>query len=462
MKKILLLLLFTIASYGQAVFDEGIQITNTESTTATKVNVQEANGKVNTKTINTAFNKNFGLNTGDVVGANTLLNQYSTTPIDWTATAFNSGQVVFYGGKQWIAKTATVAGDVPAVSSKWEEITFEALANKTVTVDQTIIDGSTNAVSGNAVFDGLALKSNIGHTHVASQITDLSKASVGLGNVDNTSDLSKPLSTATINALATKFPTPTGLTTNYLPKWNGSGFGNSSIFDNGTNIGIGTTNPTANLTVKGAYSVGSSIPTNWALLSAGRMGVAKNNKGLYIDIYNDYAEVSTYDWSLGQAYPMVFQGNGGNSMFGTNVDNGVDKVQVNGTISASPATTANQVVVKSQLDAVVARPYKVYTANLFCSGGGSATLIQIVGENTLGVPNATITTVSQGTYDLTFPSSIAISTQKIFLFAQKSGNQNIGIMQQSLTKIRVTLDINYGSTTSLNSTSHTIEIRVYN
>ena len=116
--------------------------------------------KENAFSKNTAFNKNFGLNTGDIVGATTLLNQYSTTPVDWTATAFNSGQVVFYGGKQWIAKMATVAEDVPAVSSKWEEITFEALANKTVIVDQTIIDGSTNAVSGNAVFDGLASKAD--------------------------------------------------------------------------------------------------------------------------------------------------------------------------------------------------------------------------------------------------------------------------------------------------------------
>jgi hypothetical protein len=33
------------------------------------------------------------------------------------------------------------------------------------TVDQTIIDGSTNAVSGNAVFDGLATKAPIVHTH---------------------------------------------------------------------------------------------------------------------------------------------------------------------------------------------------------------------------------------------------------------------------------------------------------
>ncbi len=47
MKKILFLLLFTVASYGQAVFDEGIQVTNNQSTTATKVNVQESDGAIN-------------------------------------------------------------------------------------------------------------------------------------------------------------------------------------------------------------------------------------------------------------------------------------------------------------------------------------------------------------------------------------------------------------------------------
>jgi hypothetical protein len=185
MKRILFLLLLTVSVYGQnpSRFAK-IQITgNTNSGTATKVNVQEANGEVNTQTINTGFNKNIGLGGSDIVGATTLLNQYSTTPVDWTATAFNSGQVVFYGGKQWIAKMATVAGDVPEVSQKWEEITFESLANKTVAVDQTIIDGSTNAVSGNAVFDGLASKANntlggivaaLGYTpeNVANKATD--------------------------------------------------------------------------------------------------------------------------------------------------------------------------------------------------------------------------------------------------------------------------------------------------
>ena len=49
MKKIFFLLLFTIASYGQAVFDEGIQIkNNTTDNSATKVNVQSTDGTINT------------------------------------------------------------------------------------------------------------------------------------------------------------------------------------------------------------------------------------------------------------------------------------------------------------------------------------------------------------------------------------------------------------------------------
>ncbi len=280
------------------------------------------------------------------------------------------------------------------------------------TVDQTIIDGSTNAVSGNAVFDGLA----------------------------------------------TKFPTPTGLTTNYLPKWNGSGFGNSGIFDNGTNIGIGTTNPTANLTVKGAYSVGSSIPTNWALLSAGRMGVADNNKSLYFDIFNGYAEVSTYDWSLWQAYPMVFQANGGNSMFGTNVDNGVDKVQVNGTISAQPATTANQVPTWGQVQAA-ARPYKVYTALLTQTGTNAPTATVL--ENTLG-GTISWSYSNIGVYGASLP--ISISQAKTICFIS-SGVTNVNIFGAGYangSSIQISNRQPNGLYSDSLMTNVNLEIRVYN
>ncbi len=167
MKKILFLLLLTVSVYGQnpSRFAK-IQITgNTNSATATKVNVQEANGEVNTQTINTGFNKNIGLGSTDVVGATTLLNQYVAIPSDWSAQSYVLNSVVFYGGKQWIAKIATVAGDVPAVSPKWEEITFESLANKTISVDAVPTDGSDNAVSSNGVFDALATKAPISSVH---------------------------------------------------------------------------------------------------------------------------------------------------------------------------------------------------------------------------------------------------------------------------------------------------------
>lgn len=39
------------------------------------------------------------------------------------------------------------------------------------------------------------------------------------------------------------------LSLNYLPKWNGSILANGLIFDNGSNVGIGTAAPGANLTV---------------------------------------------------------------------------------------------------------------------------------------------------------------------------------------------------------------------
>lgn len=389
MKRIIFLLLLTVSVYGQnpSRFAK-IQITgNANSGTATKVNVQEANGEVNTQTINTGFNKNIGLGGSDVVGANTLLNQYSTTPIDWTATVFNSGQVVFYGGKQWIAKMATVAGDAPSVSSKWEEITFEALANKTTTVDQTIIDGSTNSVSGNAVFDGLALKSNIGHTHVASQITDLSKASVGLGNVDNTSDLSKPLNTATINALATKAPissvhnpitigTANGLSlstqqlslglassgvTGALSGTDWNTFNNKQdAFSKNTafNKNFGTT---AGTVVEGgtlgsnAYNSTAYLPLSGGTLSGNlnvnsilRVGDSSYNSTI------DQAGIGkiTSEFTSGRSYTKFYghTGNAENYLM-LSID-GLGNSTFTGTVTASPATTANQVVVKSQLDAV--------------------------------------------------------------------------------------------------------------
>lgn len=79
----------------------------------------------------------------------------------------------------------------------------------------------------------------------------LVKADVGLGSVNNTSDLSKPISTATQTALNGKFATPTGLTTNYLPNWNGSGFVNSNLYSEPNFL----TSLASNFTISGSFPI---------------------------------------------------------------------------------------------------------------------------------------------------------------------------------------------------------------
>ena len=457
MKRILFLLLLTVSVYGQnpSRFAK-IQITgNTNSATATKVNVQEANGEVNTQTINTGFNKNIGLGGSDVVGANTLLNQYSTTPIDWTATAFNSGQVVFYGGKQWIAKMATVAGDVPSVSSKWEEITFESLANKTVIVDQTIIDGSTNAVSGNAVFDGLATKAPISSVHNPVTIgtaNGLSLATQQLSLGLASSGITGALSGTDWNTFNGKFNTPTGLTTNYLPKWNGSGFGNSSVFDNGgTDISI-INGLYSEFSIKGNQSLenedGQINFSNQTKRFATISGETESqNNGLFI--------VRTLRaGALIECLRIIGNGNVG---IGTTTI--TDRLTVNGTISASPATTANQVVVKSQLDAVAARPYKVYTALLSQSSTSNPTVVIL--ENTLGT--VTFTRTSIGVYSVNSPGLFTADKTFVIMGAGINANYTNAItLINSSTFYIITKVSSTQSDADSANTKVAFEIRVYN
>jgi hypothetical protein len=90
---------------------------------------------------------------------------------------------------------------------------------------QTITNGvTTNAPSEDAVFDALAgkqatlvsgtnIKTIEGQSLVGSGNIDLAKSDVGLGNVDNTSDANKPVSTATQTALNAKQNTLTLTTT---------------------------------------------------------------------------------------------------------------------------------------------------------------------------------------------------------------------------------------------------------
>ena len=107
-------------------------------------------------------------------------------------------------------------------------------------------------------------------------------------------------------------------TTNYLPKWtSSSALGNSQIFDNGTNVGIGTSSPAAKLHVDDGAGA-----------------------ALYIGLgtYNYYRAFEHIWQSINGTFQRMSISSAGNLLVNTSVDSGFN-LDVNGTARVSDAVT---------------------------------------------------------------------------------------------------------------------------
>ena len=108
-------------------------------------------------------------------------------------------------------------------------------------------------------------------------------------------------------------------TTNYVPKFTaGTTLGNSQIFDDGTEVGIGTTTLGQKLTVAGNISTGNALienvstNVNFGTITAGFLAFLSGSGGERMRITA-----------------------GGNVLINTTTDNGVDKLQVSGSARIS-------------------------------------------------------------------------------------------------------------------------------
>ena len=143
-------------------------------------------------------------------------------------------------------------------------------------------------------------------------------------------------------------------TTNYVPKFTSASIiGNSQIFDDGTNVGIGTASPAAKLHI---YSTTSANQITIDGVGAIKSGINFANGGAtYGQIYFD--NNAPYNLSLLQQYStgsLIMGTNntermrissGGNVLIGTTTDNGVDKLQVSGSMNVSTLATTNNLSV---------------------------------------------------------------------------------------------------------------------
>jgi hypothetical protein len=203
-------------------------------------------------------------------------------------------------------------------STDWNTFNNKQAAGNYVTID------TTQTITGIKVFNDFRLQLAAAGTSQPTVFQNSNSISVGSGGYntlgfnsnsdlffnDGTSNVAVlsfsntttrtytlPNASGTL-ALTSDIPSVSG-TTNYVSKFTGaSTLGNSQIFDNGTNVGIGTTSPTNKLTVRGNLEVqsnGSVVEVNYL-----RIGTHPNgNWGGYVASESFYNSFLDSDLRLG-------------------------------------------------------------------------------------------------------------------------------------------------------------------
>ena len=183
-------------------------------------------------------------------------------------------------------------------------------------------------------------------TSTITQYTDaLARASVSLTTTGTSGASTYNSTTGVLNI--PQYAVALSGTTNYVSKFTSSTtIGNSIIFDNGTNVGIGMTTPTGLLHLNGPLSNSADS----SVITIKQSGTSYNN-GIYIERSGE--RTGYFMYISGSADALTFRRNyagsqsdvlcltrDGNALIGTTTDNG-ERLYVSGAIRATGTITAN-------------------------------------------------------------------------------------------------------------------------
>jgi hypothetical protein len=217
--------------------------------------------------------------------------------------------------------------------------------------------------------------------------------------------------------------------TNYLSKFtsNGSTIGNSQVFDNGTNVGIGTNNPNAQM----SGTVGLSIVNG----SNAALGLSNGTNN-----WLNYLVGTTYRiWNNTSTEVMVFHLNGNIGIGSSASDNGA-RLQVSGTATFSSTVTATSIIRSGGTSSqYLMADGSVSTLSNPVTGTGTTNVLpKFTGTSTIG--NSAITddgaTVNIISRDLTITRgsysgfSFGIDHQSTFAFGSTNGRR-VAIIRDS-------------------------------
>ena len=210
------------------------------------------------------------------------------TLIGINTNAFSAGQLLYLGATGSIIGTAPVA---PLHAVRLGQVLRVQINNGSmyVRIDNgyelgelhDVVDTTTTSSYGDLLVKSGSVWIN------SKQLT----GSYGLtGSLNATSFTGSLLGTASYatQALSASFATSTAAvagTTNYVSKFtSGTTIGNSLIYDNGTNVGIGTTSPAAKVHISGSGAV---------------QRLESNGTFTALDFYNTTAAANSRNWSIG-------------------------------------------------------------------------------------------------------------------------------------------------------------------
>jgi hypothetical protein len=167
-------------------------------------------------------------------------------------TDYAVGDSVDYNGSSYVMHTDAGAGTVPTNTTYWQVLANKGDTGATGATGSAGANGTNGTNGAGVVTGGTAgqVLSKIDGTDYNTQWSTADKTFVGLGNVDNTSDANKPVSTATQTALDGKFTqrTITG-TADQVTVTNGDGVSGNPTLSLPQNIHTGASPTFAGLAV---------------------------------------------------------------------------------------------------------------------------------------------------------------------------------------------------------------------
>ena len=242
-------------------------------------------------------------------------------------------------------------------------------------------------------------------------------------------------------------------TTNFLSKFTSSGvIGNSLVFDNGTNVGIGTTDPAFKLDVNGSANFSSSVTAggNFRVLAGSSINLNRPDNGAASSILTNSSNQLVFESPLGALFS--------SSVTATSFNG---SATLTGTPTAPTATAGtNTTQIATTAFVQLTRPYKVYTALLTQTGTAAPTATVL--ENTLGGTIVWSYSIA-GEYIGTLTG--AFLNNKTFLTIKNNIHNTTVEYTSSIGRIdnnKVVIGSKTDSVASDGTLNASIEIRVYN